>query len=140
MALVWGDSSRARSRRPALTPAVSVRREDGALTYSLEIADLKPEELEVSVSPGVLTVRGEHRLERTFDREGSKWRRISSSSFSRSLALPDNTQWSSAEAFFEAGVLRITVPEGAPGQPQSIPVSYADEAGELLTGRHRRIT
>ncbi|MHB8859593.1 MAG: Hsp20/alpha crystallin family protein [Thermoleophilia bacterium] len=110
----------------ARTPAVSVQRKDGVITYYLEVADIKPEDLEVSVGPALLTVSGESSRESTIEREGASWRSISSSRFSRQLALPDNVRWQDAEAFFEGSRLGVRVPEGEPAQPRRIPVSYAD--------------
>ncbi|MCL4474025.1 MAG: Hsp20 family protein [Actinobacteria bacterium] len=110
----------------ARTPEVSVQRKDGVITYYLEVDDIKPEDLEVSVGPALLTVRGQSSRESTIEREGATCRSISSSRFSRQLALPDNVRWQDADAFFEGGRLGVRVPEAAPAQPRRIPVSFAD--------------
>lgn len=126
MALLLRIPSSFQAHTAARAPAVSVQRMDGVITYYLEVEDIKPEDLEVSIGPALLTVSGESSRESTIEHEGSSWRSMSSGSFSRQLALPDNVRWQDAEAFLEGSRLGVRVPEAAPAQPRRIPVSYAD--------------
>lgn len=98
-----GDSSH------AWDPRITVKKENGKLRYRIEVEDARPEDLDVSVSEGVITVRGKRRQEHGIDHQGYEWREISQGSFSRSLSLPRSADWERAEASFEDGVLEVSM-------------------------------
>ena len=90
-------------------PRISVSRDDGRLKYTIDVDGTNPEDLDVSVREGVITIKGERKQEREIDRRGYNWREISHGSFSRSLSLPHSADWEKAEASFEDGVLEISM-------------------------------
>jgi len=93
----------------AWDPRIRVKKDNGKLKYRIEVGDTRPEDLDVSVSDGVITVRGERRQKREIERRGYGWREISQSSFCRSLSLPRSADWEKAEASFEDGVLEVSM-------------------------------
>lgn len=90
-------------------PKITVRKEDGRLNYMFEVGGTNPEDLDVSISEDTITIKGDRRLERVFERRGYEWREISRSSFCRSLSLPRSVDWEKAEATFEDGVLEVSM-------------------------------
>ena len=48
----------------SFTPAVDIKENDNEIRLELELAGLKPEDVEITAENGVLTVRGEKRIER----------------------------------------------------------------------------
>lgn len=93
----------------AWDPRITVKKDNGKLKYRIEVEDARPEDLDVSVNEGVITVRGELRQEREIERRGFEWHEISQSSFCRSLSLPRSADWEKAEASFEDGVLEVSM-------------------------------
>lgn len=101
----------------AWDPRVDVRHKDGRVIYSIDVDRAKPEDLDVTVDDGVITIKGKRQLERSIEREGYNWRETSHSSFSRRLPLDRGADWQKTEASYEDGILEVTVPiaEAAPG-------------------------
>lgn len=82
---------------------------------------MTPEEIDVSVQEGVLTVKGQHREERVeHDRQGKLHRAERTyTSFSRSFCLPKNATEDNISASLNHGVLRVSVPKASePDRPQ----------------------
>ncbi|MEK6536129.1 MAG: Hsp20/alpha crystallin family protein [Actinomycetota bacterium] len=93
----------------AWDPRITLKKDNGKLKYRIEVEDARPEDLNVSVSEGLITVRGERRQEHEIERRGYGCREISQSSFRRSLILPRSADWEKAEASFGDGVLEVSV-------------------------------
>jgi len=94
----------------AWDPRVDIRHEDGRVLYSIDVAAAKPEDLDVTVDDGVVTIKGKLQLERGIDREGYNLRETSISSFTRCLPLDRGADWKRTEASYEDGVLEVTIP------------------------------
>ena len=102
-------------------PEIDIEDSDGAYSLRVTVEDAKPDDLEVTVDEGVITIKGERHQERRVERGDFDWREISRSSFTRTLPLPGNTKWKETEATFEDGVLQVTIPMAV----AEIPVAVA---------------
>ena len=113
----------------AWTPAVSVEETPEELLLTAELPGLTPENVEVHVEDGVLTLRGEKREERTAESEGRRyhvWER-SHGSFARSFTLPRSVRADGIAATFENGLLRVRLPKAADARSRRIPIQGAAE-------------
>lgn len=72
------------------TPAVDVVRDDGHLVVKADVPGIKPEEIEIEVDDGMLTVTGEH--------EESSERRTSSTSAVSGATARSPAAWRSPKA------------------------------------------
>jgi HSP20 family protein len=115
-----------------LTFPVDVSDAGEALTVKAVLPGIKPEDVEITVSDGVLTIRGETRQETTDEKENYYHREIRYGSFSRSIALPSGVNQEQAEASFEDGILKVTLPKAAEARPRTIPVKGGATKGELV--------
>lgn len=95
-------------------PTVNIRETANEFAFEVELAGLKPEEVEVTCHSGVLMIRGERMDER---KEGDEARyhlvERSYGSFNRSFQLPQGVDDENIEANFENGLLRVRVPKAA---------------------------
>jgi HSP20 family protein len=92
------------------TPAVDVVRDDGHLVVRADIPGIKPEEIEIEVDDGMLTVSGKHE-ESTEDKDDQFVRRERRyGAFMRRLALPEGVDAKKIKATTKDGVLEVTVP------------------------------
>jgi len=83
---------------------------------------VKPEDIDISVTGQVLTLKGETKEERE-EKEGSYFRRERRyGTFVRQLQLPTEVDPNKAEAVFEHGVLRLTLPKAEAVKPKTIKV------------------
>jgi HSP20 family protein len=90
------------------TPSVELRETDDAVEVRAELPGLAPEDIELTVSAGGLTIRGERREERKDKKRGSvEWRH---GSFVESVALPPGVDLDRAEARVRNGVLVVRLP------------------------------
>lgn len=109
-------------RRVAFRPAVDIVEKAGTIVVQVELPGVKPEHVDVHVEKGVLTVRGERRLEHD-EKDGSVHRieRVYGA-FTRSFSLPDTVDADAIDADLRDGVLTLSLPKKAAEQPRRIAV------------------
>ena len=103
-------------------PAVDVRETENEVIVEVEIPGLGPEDLNVSVTDGTLTIKGEKKLEREEKRGDFRLAERSYGSFSRTVALPMHVKADKAEAVQRQGVLTITLPKTEKSRAKKIEV------------------
>jgi HSP20 family protein len=82
----------------------------------------KPEEVDISITGDTVTIKGEHK-EETETKEKEYWlQERHYGSFSRSFTLPVEIQSNKAEASFQDGVLKLTLPKAEEVKPKQIKV------------------
>jgi HSP20 family protein len=113
------------------TPAVNVREDDKDLTFSMELPGVKPDQVEITIENGILTVRGERKETRTEGDDKARYHIVESmyGAFSRSFQLPKGLDESKVDAQFEDGVLTVHIPKTALPQPKRIAIKAGSQAG-----------
>lgn len=96
-----------------LLPKVDVAESTDAVDVTAELPGVSEKDVEVSVARGVLTLRGEKKIER--DAKGKDWQVIERShgSFHRAIQLGFDPDPAKVEARFEKGVLTVHLPKPA---------------------------
>jgi HSP20 family protein len=113
-------------------PAIDVVQRDGDLVVRAELPGARPEDVDVTVQNGVLTISGKREEEREEERGGYLVRERRSGFFRRSLQLAQDVDEDKINARFENGVLEVTVQGAAAGrEPKRIQV----EGGEGSSSR-----
>lgn len=123
------------------TPAVDVRETDKSLAIDVELPGIKPENVEVDVENGVLSITGEKRSERTNEEKG-RYHMVERSygSFFRSFQLPAGVDESQIEASFHDGVLTVDIPKAALPQPRKIQIAGQAEKDAASTASREPLT
>jgi HSP20 family protein len=124
-----GTSAGTTRRAGSLVPPMDAfRTEDGALVIRLEVPGISPDDLDVSLNRGVLTISGQRKLDDEVS--GDNWlrRERAVGSFSRSVSLSDTVDPSSITTSFEHGVLELRVPPAPEEQPTRIKIAGQDQA------------
>ena len=80
----------------------------------------KPEDVEITVENGTLTIKAEDRSEETQEQGGWVVREISRGSVMRTVTLPTGLEADKADATFEHGVLRLRFPKAEQVKPRQI--------------------
>ena len=95
----------------ALPVRIDVREDEKAFSVSADLPGLSEKEVEVTFDDGVLTLRGEKKVEREDKKD--TWHMIERShgSFVRQLSLGDTVDAGKIEAKFDKGVLTVTLPK-----------------------------
>lgn len=112
---------------------LDVSETDEAYTVKAAVPGITPEELDITLTNNVLTIKGE--LEAAEEQEGEVYhmRELRYGSFSRSLTLPEQVNADEIEAHVENGILTVLVPKSEESKPKRIPVGSDRDAieGEL---------
>lgn len=102
----WGDGDGAES---GVMPRVDVRETDNEVEVVAELPGMDEAGIDVSLAPGMLTIRGEKRSERDEEKEGYVLRERSFGRVERVVPLPDGLDLDSAKATFKNGVLTVSI-------------------------------
>jgi HSP20 family protein len=115
---------RARTHASAWVPATDIFARGGDLVIRVEVAGVRPEDVDVTFSGGVLTVSGTRDTEVGTDgRESFYIRERFAGAFRRAVTLPEGTDDDQISAEFENGVVEITVRDAVAGhEPTRIPL------------------
>ncbi len=105
--------------------AVDVYQTKESVVIKAPIAGVKAEDIDVSVSEDVVTLRGERKEETEVSRENYYVQECYWGSFSRSVILPTSTVAEKAVASLKDGVLTLTIPKVAVEKVKKIKVSAA---------------
>lgn len=107
------------------TPSVDISETDTAYLIKGEIPGVKKEDVRVTIEDGMITMRGERKLEK--EDKGEKFHRIERSygSFMRSFRMPDDADESNIKAEFKDGMISVTLPKSAKAKSKEIEVSVS---------------
>jgi len=94
----------------AWMPRINVKRAGDDLAVHVELAGIKPEDVDIEVTDGVLTIKGERSAVSEKEDEGWLIHESNFGSFERSIALPEGVDPASIKADFHDGMLEISVP------------------------------
>ncbi|MDH5480028.1 MAG: Hsp20/alpha crystallin family protein [Nitrosomonas sp.] len=106
-------------------PAVDIKEEPERFLIHADIPGVKPEEIDVSMEDGVLTIKGEKKTEAETEKEGYKRVERTYGSFYRRFSLPDTANPDAISAVSKHGVLEIVIPKREAVQPKKISVTPA---------------
>lgn len=108
--------------KSGFVPTLDVLNRENEYVVDVDLPGLSPEEVDVSVRAGVLTIKGE-RLEKSTE-EGENWLRRETrlGRFERNLSLPKDANADEVRAAFDDGVLTVTIPKQEKAQPRKIEI------------------
>ncbi len=95
--------------------------EDQIVTRAI-LPDIKPENVEISISGNVLTIKAEIKEDTQAKDRNYIYREHRVGKFSRSVEFPVPVQEDKADAVFENGVLTLTVPRAEHAKPRQIKI------------------
>lgn len=101
-----------------------------AETLEIEAAlpGIRPEDVEITVEDGTLTIRGSSQSERKTTEGEALISEIRRGSVSRAIALPSGLEPDKATATFENGILRLSIPKAEAVKPRQIRISPTIDA------------
>ena len=123
-------------------PALNLYEEGDQLTVEAQVPGLKPEDLDISVEQGVLTISGQTTHEEERKERNYLMREHRSGRFSRSLRLPATYDADACTANFEHGVLKLVFPKSEAAKPRRIPIGGTSQpamsSGKEKTGTAKK--
>ena len=107
------------------TPACDIYEDEEGVSLRFELAGVDPKDVDVRFENGVLTVRGERKLEAEDKRENYHRIERSYGTFTRAFSLPGTLDPERIKAEAKNGVLAITLPKKAEAKPRAIQVKVS---------------
>jgi HSP20 family protein len=109
--------------RGSWSPAVNILEKKDAIVITADLPGLKAEDVDVTVDNGVLTIRGERRLEEAS--EGETYHRVERvyGVFERTFTLPNSVDVNRIDAKFRNGEMVVTLPKREESKPRAVKVA-----------------
>lgn len=103
-------------------PAMDVRQEKDNVIVETSLPGIDADKIDISIENDVLTVSGRTEEKTEVRREDYYRKEIREGSFSRSVILPMGVKADEAEANYEKGILKITLPKADHAKPKKISI------------------
>ncbi len=103
-------------------PSVDMYQTENDLVVKAVLPGMKPEDIQISVTGDVLTLRGETKQEQEVKEATYHVKERRFGSFSRSLPLPVPVMTDNAHAEFDNGILTLILPRAEENLPKTIAI------------------
>jgi HSP20 family protein len=115
-------SQQGNARTTAWAPALDISERKDAYLVTVELPGLKPEDLDITMEDGLLTIQGERQF--TSESSEQQFHRVERryGAFRRAITLPAHVLAEGIQASFEDGVLQILVPKAEEATPKRIQI------------------
>ena len=121
-----------------LRPALEFFVDDNKLMIRVDLPGIEPENVDVKVAGGFLTIRGA-REEKQDTRNAQFYRReMRYGSFERTIQLPEGVKTEALKAIYKNGVLELTAPIPKEVAPKQVKVETEKPAGAKPAGDRKR--
>lgn len=105
------------------SPQVDIVENDEAFVVTADMPGVKPEEMEISLHHGVLTIKGERNTENEVTESDFTRRERVRGTFYRQFNLPETADEDTVSAKSNDGVLEITIPKASKAKPRIVSVN-----------------
>lgn len=109
--------------------SLDVYEEGDNLVIETAMPGLKPEDIDVSIEQGVLTISGESKAEQERQARNYLVREQRTGRYSRSIRLPGSVNAEACQASYENGVLRLQLPKADQARSRRIQVGTSGTGG-----------
>jgi len=104
------------------TPAVDIEEQTERFVITADIPGVAPEDIDVTMDKGVLTIKGERKEEKNVEHDGFRRVERVRGTFYRRFTLPDSANAEGISAHGKNGVLEISIPKGEKAKARRISV------------------
>ena len=118
-----GDDSQPSLPLTEWSPAVDIIEDDKEYLIKAELPEVAKEDVKVTLDNGVLTIRGERKMEK--EEQNKKYHRIERSygCFMRSFTMPSDADPAKIAADFKDGLLQVRLAKAEEKKPKQIEVN-----------------
>jgi len=107
----------------AWTPSCDIFETKDNIVLKVELPGLKKEDVKVNLENGVLSIRGERKLEEETKRENYYRMERQYGEFSRTFTIPGMVDVAHIMAEFKDGILKVTLPKHEEAKPKAVEVA-----------------
>jgi HSP20 family protein len=123
-----GQEDQRRTHANAWIPLADIFAREGNLVIRCELAGVRREDVEITLSDGVLNISGERRSELNEEEVTFYTRERFYGTFRRSMSLPEGVNEDEIDATFEDCVLEISIRRGAAAVPEPRLIQIRDRS------------
>jgi HSP20 family protein len=106
-------------------PSLDVAETKNEIVVKAEVPGLEPKDIDISLSDGLLTIKGEKKQEREEKEENYHLVERSYGSFTRSIRLPKEVQSDKINASYKNGVLKVVLPKSEEAKKKEVKIKVA---------------
>jgi HSP20 family protein len=103
-------------------PSLDVAETKDEIVVKAEVPGMDPKDIDISLSDGLLTIKGEKKQEREEKEEDYHLVERSYGTFTRSVRLPKEVKRDKISASYKNGVLRVTLPKSEEAKQKEIKI------------------
>ncbi|MBI9110692.1 Hsp20/alpha crystallin family protein [Maridesulfovibrio ferrireducens] len=103
-------------------PPLDICEDEKEITIKAELPGLKPEDIDVTINQGRLTIKGEKKFEDEEKRDNYHRIERSYGSFQRSVSLPSNVETTQINAKFKNGILNLVIPKNETSESTKVKI------------------
>jgi HSP20 family protein len=122
MSRVFEDRGYRSSESVGWTPACDIYEDEEGMSLRFDLAGVEPKDVDIRFENGVLTLRGERKLDHEDKRENYHRVELSYGTFTRSFSLPATVDPEKIRAEARNGLLTVVLPKRAEAKPRPIQV------------------
>lgn len=108
-------------------PPINIYDDKSNVYVDIAVSGYSPENVELDVQDGILTIKGNMEKKREVEEKNYYRKEIRMGSFARQIALPTDVIGEKAEANFDNGVLKISIPKKEEGKTKKIEIKIRDK-------------
>ena len=105
-------------------PAFDISETENEIIVKAEIPGMKVEEIDISLTDGLLTIKGERKMEKEDKQENYHRIERQFGTFSRTLNLGLKVKADGIDAGYKDGILTVTLPKAEEDKPKKIEVKH----------------
>ena len=114
-----------------ISPRIELKEKDDEIVVRAELPGLHQEDVEVTLTDNVLSIRGEKKQEKTEKDEGYTYSERSYGAFERRIPIDAEVLGDKVSAQFADGVLTVTLPKNPAAKSQARRIPITGEAAKI---------
>jgi HSP20 family protein len=108
---------------PEWAPKIDIKENLESYLIKAELPGVAKEDVNVTLENGLLTIRGEKKVEQSTTNDKIHRTECLYGSFVRSFRLPANVEEGKVSARYKDGILNLTIPKSAKAKPKEITIA-----------------
>jgi HSP20 family protein len=108
-------------------PSLDVAETKNEIVVKAEVPGLEPKDIDISLSDGLLTIKGEKKQEREEKEENYHLVERSYGSFARSIRLPNEVRSDKINASYKNGVLKVVLPKSEEAKKKEVKIKVQQQ-------------
>ena len=109
----------------AVAPPLDVHQTADEIVVTAALPGIRPDDVDITITGQTLSIRGEFKADEEISRDQYLYRERRYGTFHRQIQLPVRVQGDAANATFENGELRLSIPKAEEVKPRQIQVKAA---------------